>query len=134
MIKNKQISSALLITHLLLSDPVYAHNALDECKKVEQTPKSQLHCLDRLKLALEHELQTSINTHVLNLEEKITPTWRPAALKLFRRSESDFLSFREHECRWQYFATPPEQSAKITYKQCYILITQNRIDQLSKIL
>jgi uncharacterized protein YecT (DUF1311 family) len=133
MIKKRTTLSILLFTLQLLSSVVYAHDALDECQDVEQTTKSQSLCLDNVKEVVERELQTWINTHVLNLEEKITATWRPAALKLFRRSESDFVAFREHECRWQYFATPPDKSAKLTYKKCYILITQNRIDQLSNI-
>ncbi|MBU2926497.1 lysozyme inhibitor LprI family protein [Colwellia sp. 4_MG-2023] len=134
MINKRTISSVLIFTYQLLSAPVYAHDPLDACLEVEQTAKSQSLCLDNLKEVVERELQTWINTHILNLEEKITATWRPAALKLFRRSESDFVAFREHECRWQYFATPPEKSATLTYKRCYILITQNRIDQLSKTL
>jgi len=131
MTKKILILSVLILTQYLFSASVYAQQTLDECEKMEQTTPKQSRCFDNVKEVLDRELQTWINNHVFNLEEKALVTGRYSALKMFKRSQNDFISFRENDCRWQYLAISPEKGAGIAYKKCYILVTQSRISELS---
>ena len=123
--------SILILTQYIFSAPVYAQKTLDECEKMEKTLQKQSRCFDNVKEVLDRELQTWINNHVFNLEEKALVTGRYSALKMFKRSQNDFISFRENDCRWQYLTISPEKGASIAYKKCYILVTQSRINELS---
>lgn len=133
MTKKLLTLSVLIFSQSLLSLPAHAQKTLDECKKMEQTAERQSRCFDSVKEVLDRELQMWVNNHTFNLEEKALNTGRRSALKMFKRSQNDFITFRENDCRWQYLAISPEKGANMTYKKCYILVTQNRINQLSKV-
>jgi len=90
-------------------------------------------CLDDVKRLTDRELQTWVNNHTFNLEEKALLNGRYSALKMFKRSQRDFVTFRDNDCRWQYLATSPNKGANIAYKTCYILLSQSRINELSKV-
>lgn len=102
-----------------------------ECEKHEQGTEKHSRCLDGIKDALDRELQTWVNNHTLNLEDKSLVTGRYSALKMFKRSQSNFITFRDNNCRWQFLAISPERGADTAYKKCYIRMTQNRITDLS---
>ena len=123
--------SVLILTQFIFSTAVYAQKTLDECEKIEKTTDKQSSCFDIVKEELNRELQTWVNNHVLNLEDKALVTGRYSALKLFKRSQSDFITYRDNNCRWQFLAISPEKGAALAYKKCYILTTQNRINTLS---
>ncbi len=125
--------SVLIITQYIFSTPVYAQKTVDECEKTEKTVEKQSRCFDHVKDVLDRELQTWVNNHVFNLEEKALVSGRYSALKMFKRSQSDFIAFRNNDCRWQYLAISPKQGADIAYKKCYILVTQSRIHELSMV-
>ncbi len=131
MIKKTLILSAFILAPLLFSTPADAKQTLAECEKVEQGTGKLSHCLDRVKEALDRELQTWVNHHVFNMEEKALITGRYSAMKMFRRSQSDFITFRDNDCRWQYLTISPSKGAGIAYKKCYIVVTQARIKELS---
>jgi len=123
--------SAFILVQLLLSTPVYAQKTLAECEQVEQETDKLSRCLDRVKEILDRELQTWINHHIFNMEEKALVTGRYSAMKMFKRSQSNFITFRDNDCRWQYLAISPTKGAGIAYKKCYIIVTQARIKELS---
>jgi uncharacterized protein YecT (DUF1311 family) len=125
--------SFFFVSLTLMSTPVLAEKTIAECEKSSENPKHLSRCFDTLKTGLERELQTWINNHVFNLEEKSRSTGRYSALKMFKQSQNDFITFRDNNCRWQYLAISPDKGADLAYKKCYILATQNRIDELSKI-
>jgi len=52
---------------------------------------------------------------------------------MFKRSQNDFITFRDNDCRWQYLAISPEKGAGEAYKKCYILATESRIKTLSMV-
>ncbi len=133
MSKKLLLLSVFILTQFLLSTPVYAQKTIDECEKIEKTPEKKSRCFDHVKERLERELQTWVNNHVFNLEEKALITGRYSALKMFKRSQSDFIAFRDNDCRWQYLAVSPEKGADMAYKKCYILVTQSRIKELSMV-
>lgn len=107
------------------------HKTSAECEEFKQETKKHLRCLDGVQEALERELQTWVNNHTLNLEEKSLVTGRYSALKMFNRSQSNFITFRENNCQWRYLAISPERGANTAYKKCFIRLTQNRIKDLS---
>lgn len=125
--------SILILTQFLFSTLVHAQKTLSECEKVEQTSKNFSRCLDEVKETLDRELQTWVNNHAFNLEEKALVTGRYSALKMFKRSQNDFITFRDNDCRWQYLAVSPEKGANKAYKKCYIAVTKTRIKELSLI-
>lgn len=125
--------SVLIFTSFIYSTQVYAQKTLDECEKMEQTDDQKSRCFDRVKDLLDRELQTWVNNHVFNLEEKALVTGRRSALKMFKRSQNDFVTYRDNNCRWQYLAISPEKGAGLAFKKCYIITTQSRINELSKI-
>lgn len=133
MTKNILTVSVLILTQIIFSTPVYAKKTLGVCEKLEENAEKQSRCLDNLKDVLDRELQTWDNNHVLNLEEKALITGRYSALNMFKRSQHDFITFRDNDCRWRYLAISPDKGADIAYKKCYILITQHRIKELSRV-
>jgi len=131
MIKKILPLSAFIFAQLLLSTPVYAQKTLSECESIEQVTDKLSRCLDGVKETLDRELQTWVNHHVFNMEEKALVTGRYSAMKMFKRSQSNFITFRDNDCRWQYLAISPATGAGIAYKKCYIVVTQARIKELS---
>ncbi len=123
--------SAFILAQLSLSTPVYAQKTLAECENIEQATEKQSRCLDGVKDTLDRELQTWVNHHVFNMEEKALATGRHSAMKMFKRSQSNFITFRDNDCRWQYLAISPAKGAGMAYKKCYIVVTQARIKELS---
>tara|TARA_R110001592_G_scaffold110299_2_gene306524 strand:- start:9296 stop:9700 length:405 start_codon:yes stop_codon:yes gene_type:complete len=123
--------SVLILTQYIFTSPVYAQKTLDECEKTQQTTLKKSRCFDNVKEVLDREMQTWVNNHTFNLEEKALMTGRYAALKMFKRSQNDFITFRDNDCRWQYLAISPEKGAALAYKKCYLIVTQSRINELS---
>jgi uncharacterized protein YecT (DUF1311 family) len=132
IVKNK-FSLHCLFFSLLSASVVQANAEIDSCdsKKLEDIPYSQ--CLDRIKNLVDRELQTWINNQTFLLEDIALTTGRGSALKMFNRSQSNFITFRENNCRWQYLALSPSKKAGPAFKMCYILTTQARIDELERI-
>jgi uncharacterized protein YecT (DUF1311 family) len=133
MIKKLFTLSVFIVSPLLLSTPSYAQKTLDKCEKSEQQTEALSRCLDGVKNVIDRELQTWVNNHTFNLEEKSLITGRSSALKMFKRSQSNFITFRENDCRWQYLMVSPEKGASNAYKKCYILLSKSRIKELNKI-
>lgn len=131
MTKKLLTLTVFILAQFSLSVPVYAQKTTAKCEKMKQTTDKLSHCLDGVKKSLERELQTWVNNHIFNLEEKALVTGRYSALKMFKRSQSNFITFRDNNCRWQYLAISPEKGAGMAYKKCYIRVTQSRIKELS---
>lgn len=133
MIKKLLTINLFIISQLLFSAPSYAIKTLDKCEKSQLTPDVLSRCLDSAKDAIDRELQTWVNNHTFNLEEKALITGRHSALVMFKRSQSNFITFRENDCRWQYLIISPEKGAANAYKKCYILLSESRIKELSQV-
>ena len=131
MTQKTLLLTALMLAQFLLPAPVYAQKTLAECNKTEQETDKLSRCLDDVKESLDRELQTWVNNHVFNMEEKALVTGRYSAMKMFKRSQSNFITFRDNDCRWQYLAISPDKGAGMAYKKCYIIVTQARIKELS---
>lgn len=131
----KKLLSLSLIMLLQYAFPatVLAQKSIEECEKTFENPKKTSRCFDELIVKLDRELDTWINNHVFNLEEKSQTTGRLSALKIFKKSQNDFVTFRDNDCRWQYLAVSTDANADLAYKKCYIVVTQSRIIELSKV-
>lgn len=125
--------SLFILIQCFFLTPAYAYKTLADCEKKTLTSEKFSRCLDDVKKVLERELQTWVNNHIFNLEDKALETGRYAALKMFKRSQSDFITFRDSNCRWQYLAISPAPSADIVYKKCFVMAIQSRITELSQI-
>jgi uncharacterized protein YecT (DUF1311 family) len=122
--RNKATVIALfLLSPLSLATTAHAAKTASECQQEDATIQDVSRCLDGVIETMDRELQTWVNNHVFNLEEKAMVTGRYSALKMFKRSQSNFITFRENDCRWQYLAVSPEKGADIAYKQCYIQVS-----------
>jgi len=134
MNKNKIMLSALLTSNLFISTFTMAEKHIEDCQSSllnQETIAQSSRCLDGVIADVDRELQTWVNLHTFNLEEKALVNGRYSALKMFKRSQSNFVTFRENDCRWQYLAISPEKGAGLAYKNCYILLSKSRIDELS---
>jgi len=133
--KKTLLLSTLLYPLLMISSANAAKDIADCHKKtadeISSAPMSR--CLDGVISFVDRELQTWVNLHTFNLEEKALINGRYSALKMFKRSQSNFITYRENDCRWQYLAISPEKGADLAYKTCYVLSSQSRITALSKI-
>lgn len=131
MIKNLFTLKIFSLCWLLLSSPSYAGKTLAQCEETTQTTKELSRCLDGVKKSLDRELQTWVNNHIFNLEEQSLVTGKYSALHMFKRSQDNFVTFRDNDCRWQYLLVSPEEGADNAYKKCYILLSKQRIKELS---
>ncbi|GAW95282.1 MULTISPECIES: lysozyme inhibitor LprI family protein [Colwellia] len=136
MIYKKTLLALSLLYPLLMMNPAYAVKSISVCQQqtAEQLSSAAMsRCLDGVISSVDRELQTWVNLHTFNLEEKALVNGRYSALKMFKRSQSNFITYRENDCRWQYLAISPEKGANIAYKTCYVLLSKSRISTLSKI-
>lgn len=115
-----------------LATPAIAAKSLNQCEK-ENSVKNKSRCFDVIIEKVDRELQTWLNSQAFNLEELALQTGRKSALSMFKRAQNDFIRFRENNCRWQYLAISPDISASNAYKKCYIILTKNRIKELSQV-
>jgi len=131
----KRISTYIFTLALcLLSNISYAKKTtIDHCESTQTTTSGLSSCFDIVKAAVDRELQTWINNQIFILEEIALSTGRGAALEMFKRSQRNFITFRENDCRWQYLVISPGTGAASAYKKCYILLSQDRIKELEAI-
>lgn len=127
--------ASIFIFPLLMTTPAQAAKSVAECQqknadKISSAPMSR--CLDGVISFVDRELQTWVNLHTFNLEEKALTNGRYSALKMFKRSQNNFITYRENDCRWQYLVISPEIGADLAYKTCYVQLSQNRIKALSE--
>lgn len=125
--------SAILLAQQFITFPSHAQKTIKQCESIKAEFKKQLLCLTSIKESVERELQTWVNNHVFNLEDKASKNNNNAPLKMFKRSHDNFITFRQNNCRWQYLAIFPDKKANAVFKKCFILTTQDRIKQLSQI-
>ena len=131
MIKKSLILTFLLLAQSLVLTEVHAAKTIKSCEVKKANNISFSQCLDGVKDVVDRELQTWINNQVFLLEELELTTGRSSALVMFKRSQSNFITFRENNCRWQYLALSPGTGAGPAYKKCYINTTKSRIKELS---
>jgi len=133
---NKILLALALICPMLITNPAKAAKNIQECREetVEQISSASMsRCLDGVISYVDRELQTWVNLHTFNLEEKALVNGRHSALKMFKRSQSNFITYRENDCRWQYLAISPARGADLAYKTCYIMLSEDRISTLTNI-
>jgi uncharacterized protein YecT (DUF1311 family) len=124
---------SLALSFCLLSNISYAKKSVKSCEATQETIVGLSSCFDIVKEAIDRELQTWINNQIFILEEFALATGRRAALEMFKRSQRNFIAFRENDCRWQYLAISPSKGAAAAYKKCYILVSKDRIKELGLI-
>ncbi len=123
----------LLLLAPTISEASYKSNkSIQQCLKQKSVSKAS-QCLDIIIDKTDRELATWVNNQTFNLEELAIKTGRKSALSLFKRSQSDFMNYRENNCRWQYLAISPDIHASNAYKKCYILVSRDRINELKHI-
>ena len=132
-IMNKIFTYSLALAFCFLSTASYAKKSIEHCEATQKTTSGLSSCLDIVKKSIDRELQTWINNQVFILEEFALTTGRHSALNMFKRSQRNFITFRENDCRWQYLAISPSTGAASAYKKCYILVSQARINELERI-
>jgi uncharacterized protein YecT (DUF1311 family) len=130
---NKISTYFLAVAFCFLSTVSHAKKSVEHCEETQKTTSGLSSCLDIVKRAIDRELQTWVNNQVFILEEFALKTGRRSALDMFKRSQRNFITFRENDCRWQYLAISPSTSAASAYKKCYILVSKARIKELESI-
>lgn len=128
---NKTLSRYILVSTLLFSGVLMAEDTVELCEKTMDSSTDVSRCLDGIRDKKDRELQTWINNQTFILEELSLHNGRRTSLDMFKRSQRNFISYRENNCRWQYLVLAPDESAAIAYKKCYITLTQDRIEELT---
>jgi|TARA_B110000211_G_scaffold164765_1_gene185989 uncharacterized protein YecT (DUF1311 family) len=108
-----------------------ANNNVQNCESTMDSNTEVSRCLDSVREKKDRELQTWINNQTFILEELSLINGRSTSLDMFKRSQQNFITYRENNCRWQYLVLTPDESAAIAYKKCYITLTQDRIEELT---
>jgi len=108
----------------------FQEKTIAACEKKNLGNTELSKCLDVVKDATEKELQTWINNQVFTLEEFSLTTGRQSVLTMFKRSQRNFITYRENNCRWQYLYISPSKDAASAFKKCYINVTKDRISEL----
>ena len=122
----------LLTSQKSFAEPVMT-KSVTNCERKFSDVMALSRCLDQVKESVDRVLQTWINNQIFVLEEFALKTGRKASLEMFKRSQRNFITYRENNCRWQYLHISPNVNAATAYKKCYINTTQNRIDELSQL-
>jgi uncharacterized protein YecT (DUF1311 family) len=122
----------ILLAPLIVSKNVSAAQIKEICSQEGQSHIVLSQCLDRKIDAIDRELQTWVNNQIFVLEEFALTTGRRSSLEMFRRSQRNFTTYRENNCRWQYLYISPNIDAASVYKKCYILLSRGRVNELSK--
>ncbi|MFD2166495.1 lysozyme inhibitor LprI family protein [Thalassotalea euphylliae] len=127
----KYLLPATLLLFCAATTPLSQAKSIESCEESMTDNVEYSRCLDGVKEAVDRELQTWVNNQTFILEEIAIQTGRKAALNMFKRSQSNFITYRENNCRWQYLAISPGTGAGPAYKKCYITVSQMRIEELS---
>jgi len=122
----------IIIMLIMLTKSASAAKKQEICAEKEQSHIVLSQCLDRKIDAIDRELQTWVNNQIFVLEEFALTTGRRSSLEMFRRSQRNFTTYRENNCRWQYLYISPNIDAASIYKKCYILLSRDRVNELSK--
>lgn len=104
---------------------------MESCQEKMEDTVEYSRCLDSVIEVVDRELQTWVNNQVYILEELAMNTGRTSALSMFRRSQANFIKYREDNCRWQYLAVSPSPDSGPAYKTCYIRASKDRIKELT---
>ena len=127
------LNNYLLAGVLLFSSNALAKNSVETCESKVTTIAELSRCFDGVKEKKERELQTWVNNQTFILEAVAASSGRRTTLDMFKRSQRNFISYRENNCRWQYLVVAPDASAASAFKKCYITLTQYRIEELSQL-
>lgn len=132
----KMLLIVTTISFILTSTVVSAKagtTGIMKCKLSNTEQKKYSQCLDLVKIKTDRELETWVNNQTFTLEEVANTTGRRAAYELFKRSQKNFVTYRENNCKWQFLSQLPSNDSANTYKECYILTSKDRIKELSRI-
>ena len=130
---HKNFSHYIFTCFLLFSNSAIAKNTVESCEDKSTTVEELSRCLDGVKEKKDRELQTWVNNQTFILEELAANNGRRATLNMFKRSQRNFISYRENNCRWQYLFVSPDASSVVAFKKCYITLTQDRINELTSL-
>jgi uncharacterized protein YecT (DUF1311 family) len=130
---NPNFHKYILASILLFSNAAMANITVEICETTMATTPEVSRCLDGIKTKKDRELKTWINNQLFILEELAEVTGRKGTLTMFKRSQRNFIAYRENNCRWQYLAVSPGTGAAAAFKKCYIALTQDRINELTNL-
>jgi len=124
------LSLVLSISSYAEQSPTYS---IAKCEKPKLTTKKYSQCLDVVKERVDRELATWVNNQTFVLEELAKSTGRESPYTMFKRSQKNFITYRDNNCKWQFLVKLPSDVAAPAYKKCYILVSKDRIAELSRI-
>lgn len=103
-----------------------------KCDPAKLTKIKYSQCLDLMKINVDRELETWVNNQLFILEAGVKTSGRRSAFDMFKRAQNNFDTYRDNNCKWQFLTKLPSNRADITYKECYISISKDRIAELAR--
>ena len=109
------------------------YKSIYTCKAAKLSEVKYSQCLDVVKNEIDKELETWINNQIFVLEENIKTTGRKSSYYMFKRAQQNFVTYRENNCKWQYLIQLPSSVSITDYKICYIIMSKDRIKELTRV-
>lgn len=109
------------------------YSSISTCGAANLSAIKYSQCLDVVKNKVDNELETWVNNQTLILEENVKATGRNSSYYMFKRSQQNFITYRENNCNWQYLIKLPSKSSATEYKICYIIMSKDRIKELTRV-
>ncbi len=109
------------------------YKSISTCGAAKLSEIKYSQCLDVVKNKVDSELTTWVNNQTFVLEENVKATGRKSSYYMFKRSQQNFITYRENNCKWQYLIELPSSTSATAYKICYIIMSKDRIKELTRV-
>ena len=130
---NILINTILGLGLVTLPSEAKTARTIEQCESKFTNNVEFSQCLDTVKNLTERELTAWVNNKTFELEDLASVTGRSGALNMFKRSQKNFMTFRENNCKFYYLELSPGSGAGAAYKKCFIAMTKARIKELNEI-
>ena len=126
----------MILIFIATAMPIHASTVLEQCSSAKKTSISYLRCLDRQIELLDSKRKLWGNNVIFMLEERNKNSGRKGgALRIFKKSQKSYVKHSENNCRWQYINLLPDPtSSAIKYKECMIMMGENRVTELQSVV
>ena len=133
MLKNILFINLLGVALAAFPSEAKTARTIEQCEKKFTNNVEFSQCLDMVKNLAERELTAWVNNKTFELEDLASVTGRSGTLNMFKRSQKNFVTYRENNCKFYYLALSPGSGAGAAYKKCFITMTKARIKELDEI-
>ena len=124
----------MFVSNTANAEKLFEIEKINQCQKRHSDRIDYSRCLDQVLSSFERDMQAWQKDIEFKLTEASKGTGRTDSVIVFKSSHKKFMDYRNKHCQWQYLAMLPDvASASIMTKECRILMTVQRINNLKEI-